>query len=48
MKDPIADIGLSGLCDADKLSKWIEESKLDPNDPSNADIVHLIQVHSIC
>lgn len=42
-KDPIADIGMSGLCDMEKLTKWIEESHLDPNDPSNADIMHLMR-----
>jgi len=43
-KDPIADIGMSGLCDMEKLTKWIEESRLDPNDPGNADIMHLMRV----
>jgi len=43
-KDPIADIGMSGLCDMEKLTKWIEKSRLDPNDPGNADIMHLMRV----
>jgi len=43
-KDPITDIGMSGLCDMEKLTKWIEESRLDPNDPGNADIMHLMRV----
>jgi len=47
-KDPIADIGMSGLCDMEKLTKWIEESRLDPNDPGNADIMHLMRVSVIC
>jgi len=42
-KDPIADIGMSGLCDMEKLTKWIEASRLDPNDPGNADIMHLMR-----
>ena len=36
--DVIGAIGMAGLDDMGKLSKWIEESRLDPNDPSNADI----------
>jgi len=47
-KDPIADIGMSGLCDMEKLTKWIEESRLDPNDPGNADIMHLMRVCQYC
>jgi len=47
-KDPIADIGMSGLCDMEKLTKWIEESRLDPNDPGNADIMHLMRVCHYC
>lgn len=43
-RDAIADIGMSGLCDMEKLTKWIEESRLDPNDPGNADIMHLMRV----
>jgi len=46
-KDPIADIGMAGLCDMEKLTKWIEESRLDPNDPGNADIMHLMRVHCL-
>lgn len=47
-KDPISDIGMSGLCDMEKLTKWIEESRLDPNDPGNADIMHLMRVSQSC
>ena len=41
--DPITAIGMSGLGDVDKLTKWIKDSHLDPNDPSNADIMHLLR-----
>ena len=42
--DALAAIGASGLTDLDKLTKWIAESRLDPNDPSNADLVCLLRV----
>lgn len=42
--DVISAIGLSGLADMAKLSKWVEDSHLDPNDPANADIMHLMRV----
>uniref|UniRef100_A0A670JNP2 Coiled-coil and C2 domain containing 2A n=1 Tax=Podarcis muralis TaxID=64176 RepID=A0A670JNP2_PODMU len=42
--DAIASIGTSGLTDMKKLSKWVAEAKLDPNDPSNAALMQLIKV----
>lgn len=42
--DPVAAIGASAMVDVDKLSKWFSESRLDPNDPSNADLVYLFRV----
>ncbi|KAL5016252.1 hypothetical protein ScPMuIL_005841 [Solemya velum] len=39
--DPLAAVGAAGLNDIQKLQKWFENSKLDPNDPSNADLVFL-------
>eukprot|EP00062_Callorhinchus_milii_P004934 gi/632943873/ref/XP_007887193.1/ PREDICTED: coiled-coil and C2 domain-containing protein 2A isoform X2 [Callorhinchus milii] len=42
--DAIASIGASGLTDMKKLAKWAAESRLDPNDPSNAAIMQLISV----
>uniref|UniRef100_A0A8C8VJA3 Coiled-coil and C2 domain containing 2A n=1 Tax=Pelusios castaneus TaxID=367368 RepID=A0A8C8VJA3_9SAUR len=42
--DAIASIGTSGLTDMKKLAKWAAETKLDPNDPKNADLMHLIMV----
>lgn len=43
--DPLAAMGAAGVTDIEKLSKWVTESRLDPNDPSNADLVFLFQVH---
>ncbi|XP_062838246.1 coiled-coil and C2 domain-containing protein 2A isoform X3 [Anolis carolinensis] len=40
--DAIASIGTSGLMDMKKLAKWAAETKLDPNDPSNAALMQLI------
>ncbi|XP_026959123.1 coiled-coil and C2 domain-containing protein 2A isoform X2 [Sagmatias obliquidens] len=42
--DAISSIGISGLTDMKKLAKWAAESKLDPNDPSNAPLMQLISV----
>ena len=44
--DAVAGIGMSGMTDMDKLTKWIAESRLDPNDPSNTDLMHLMRVGS--
>ncbi|XP_078071133.1 coiled-coil and C2 domain-containing protein 2A [Mustelus asterias] len=40
--DAISSIGASGLTDMKKLAKWAAESRLDPNDPSNATLMQLI------
>ncbi|XP_038647533.1 coiled-coil and C2 domain-containing protein 2A isoform X2 [Scyliorhinus canicula] len=40
--DAILSIGASGLTDTKKLAKWAAESRLDPNDPSNAALMQLI------
>ncbi|XP_042326505.1 coiled-coil and C2 domain-containing protein 2A isoform X2 [Sceloporus undulatus] len=42
--DAIASIGTSGLTDMKKLAKWVADTKLDPNDPSNAALMQLIMV----
>lgn len=43
--DPLAAIGASGVMDMKILADWFEKCRLDPNDPSNADIVYLLKVH---
>ncbi|XP_067894068.1 coiled-coil and C2 domain-containing protein 2A isoform X2 [Heterodontus francisci] len=40
--DAISSIGTSGLTDMKKLARWAAESRLDPNDPSNAALMQLI------
>ncbi|KAJ8280040.1 hypothetical protein COCON_G00071060 [Conger conger] len=42
--DAIACIGAAGLNDMGKLRKWAAESRLDPNDPSNAALMQLLMV----
>nr|XP_032806201.1 coiled-coil and C2 domain-containing protein 2A isoform X2 [Petromyzon marinus] len=42
--DAIASIGASALTDVNKLAAWAKESRLDPNDPSNAALMQLITV----
>ncbi|XP_058048291.1 coiled-coil and C2 domain-containing protein 2A isoform X9 [Ahaetulla prasina] len=42
--DAIASIGTSGLTDMTKLAKWVTETKLDPNDPSNAALMQFLKV----
>ncbi|KAL4236189.1 Coiled-coil and C2 domain-containing protein 2A [Mactra antiquata] len=41
--DPLAAIGARGVMDMKKLADWFYESRLDPNDPSNADIVYILR-----
>ncbi|XP_002731758.1 coiled-coil and C2 domain-containing protein 2A-like, partial [Saccoglossus kowalevskii] len=41
--DALAAIGATGMVDMEKLSQWITESKLDPNDPANAALLHMIK-----
>ncbi|XP_069126927.1 coiled-coil and C2 domain-containing protein 2A-like isoform X2 [Argopecten irradians] len=41
--DPMQAVSPSGKVDLEKLSKWFEESRLDPNDPSNADLVYMLK-----
>ncbi|MBN3307485.1 C2D2A protein, partial [Amia calva] len=44
--DAIACIGASGLGDMKKLAKWAAESRMDPNDPSNAALMQLLTIAS--
>ncbi|KAI8501504.1 Coiled-coil and C2 domain-containing protein 2A [Branchiostoma belcheri] len=41
--DPVAAIGATGMVDMEKLAAWIEESRLDPNDPSNAALMQHVK-----
>ena len=42
--DPFAAIGASGVANLEKLMEWFKESRLDPNDPNNKDIVYMLSV----
>ncbi|CAL1540858.1 unnamed protein product [Lymnaea stagnalis] len=40
--DPFAAIGASGVANLEKLLQWFKDSRLDPNDPNNKDIVYML------
>ncbi|XP_041646484.1 coiled-coil and C2 domain-containing protein 2A isoform X2 [Cheilinus undulatus] len=44
--DAVTHIGASGLYDMKKIGEWATQSRLDPNDPSNASIMQLLKVTS--
>ena len=39
--EPLRILSLSGIRNVDKLLDWIKTAKLDPNDPTNAEIIQL-------
>nr|XP_018671326.2 coiled-coil and C2 domain-containing protein 2A isoform X3 [Ciona intestinalis] len=41
--DPVIAIGAERLQDPESLTKWVQESRLDPNDPENAALVPFMQ-----
>ena len=42
--DIISALGMAGMTDMAKLVKWISQARIDPNDPSNADLMYLLRV----
>lgn len=42
--DPFVAIGATGVGNLEKLLHWFKESRLDPNDPNNKDIVYMLSV----
>uniref|UniRef100_M4ABG3 Coiled-coil and C2 domain containing 2A n=1 Tax=Xiphophorus maculatus TaxID=8083 RepID=M4ABG3_XIPMA len=42
--DAVSYIGASGLYDMKKIGEWAIQSRLDPNDPKNTSIMHLLKV----
>ncbi|XP_007550804.1 coiled-coil and C2 domain-containing protein 2A isoform X1 [Poecilia formosa] len=44
--DAVSYIGASGLYDMKKIGEWAVQSRLDPNDPKNTSIMHLLKVAS--
>ena len=42
--DAVSFIGASRLNDMKKIGEWATESRLDPNDPTNAGIMQLLKV----
>jgi len=47
-KDAVMEIGASAMMDMDKLSKWLSNSRIDPNDPANSELVYLLRVCIQC
>ncbi|XP_072045143.1 coiled-coil and C2 domain-containing protein 2A-like isoform X2 [Amphiura filiformis] len=41
--DAVAAIGATGLVDPERLAKWVSEARLDPNDPANANLLHMMR-----
>lgn len=35
------------MMDIDKLAKWLSDSRIDPNDPANSELVYLLKVINI-
>ena len=44
MADPIADLGMEGVNDPEKVAKWLDEKRIDPNDPKYADLFYNYKV----
>lgn len=42
--DAIASIGMSRINDLQKLAKWAKKARIDPNDPQNLNLMHVIKV----
>eukprot|EP00795_Rhopilema_esculentum_P004896 gene4896-21228_t len=42
--DALSALGAAGVIDMEMLVSWISEANLDPNDPTNADIINLAKV----
>lgn len=43
-RDAVTEIGASAMMDMDKLSKWLADCRVDPNDPANSELVYLLRV----
>ncbi|XP_072095759.1 coiled-coil and C2 domain-containing protein 2A-like [Mobula birostris] len=41
--DAIASIGMSRINDLQKLAKWAKKARIDPNDPQNLELMHVIK-----
>ncbi|XP_072882872.1 coiled-coil and C2 domain-containing protein 2A-like [Hemitrygon akajei] len=41
--DAITSIGVSQINDLQKLAKWAKEARIDPNDPQNLELMHVIK-----
>lgn len=43
-RDAVTDIGASAMMDIEKLSQWLTDSRIDPNDPANSELIYLLKV----
>ncbi|XP_076825165.1 coiled-coil and C2 domain-containing protein 2A-like isoform X2 [Clavelina lepadiformis] len=41
--DPVSAIGAEGIQNPESLSKWVQDSRLDPNDPENAALIPFME-----
>ncbi len=48
LADPIAAIGSSGHLDMPALVEWVNQNRLDPNDPANSTILYHVKVCCNC
>lgn len=46
-KDAVTEIGASAMMDMERLSKWLSDSRIDPNDPANSELVYLLRVSAV-
>ncbi|XP_065174860.1 coiled-coil and C2 domain-containing protein 2A-like [Sycon ciliatum] len=44
--DAIGALGMAGIVDAKKLASWIDEARLDPNDPRNLDLLQSVKEYT--
>ncbi|XP_033097939.1 coiled-coil and C2 domain-containing protein 2A-like isoform X1 [Anneissia japonica] len=42
--DAMSALGAGGVIDIEKLSMWINEARLDPNDPVNSNLIHTVKM----
>ena len=45
LADPISAIGSSGHLDMPALVEWVNQNRLDPNDPANSTILYHVKVN---
>ena len=41
--DPVRDLGAEGIQNPQSVTKWVQDTRLDPNDPENAALIPFIE-----